>query len=422
MRRRKHMRRSTNGVVARMNLYLLIPLISLLIIPTHANWNQFHGNSAKTGRSSISLPNNLTLQWKTQVGCLHWGANCWIPGFTGTDSSPSISPDGTTIYIGSYDHNLYAIHATSGVIQWKYNTDASGLGIESSPAVTRSNIVIVGTYSKQIIAVNGTNGQSLWNYTTLDYVASAPVLGTKEDVVFVGGVDGLLYGIYIATGKLKFTFNASTVLHHQSIWGPPMLNDNKIYFGAGGAGNPYSNQYAHVHCLHETNGSAIWNYSVGSSQIQSSLTMDSRNTTVFVGVYDGRVLALDVTTGELRYQVQTKGRVESSPVTFMDSTNGRDVELVIVGSADGYVYAWNVINGTEIWKSKLGKEVGSSAAVDATGKIFIGGDTGVYGMNGSNGKIVWKYNTSKLIGSSPAILDSGGLVVGGEDGYLYKFV
>ena len=35
---------------------------------------------------SSSTTANATLLWRTQVGCLHWGPGCWVPGFSGTDS------------------------------------------------------------------------------------------------------------------------------------------------------------------------------------------------------------------------------------------------------------------------------------------------------------------------------------------------
>jgi len=36
--------------------------------------------------------------------------------FTGTDSSPAISQDGSMAYIGSYDHHLYAVEVMSGKV------------------------------------------------------------------------------------------------------------------------------------------------------------------------------------------------------------------------------------------------------------------------------------------------------------------
>ena len=422
------------------NLLHLLLLSSLLAsFTTSANqWSQFHGNAERTGRSPVAGPMGPpTLAWKTQVGCLHWGPGCWIPGFTGTDSSPALSPDGSTVFIGSYDHNLYAVSALNGTVLWKTFTGSSGIGIESSPAVTPHNIVIVGTYSKKIIGCSGESGAVLWTYPTSNYVASAPALSLGGDVAFVGGVDGLLHAIFTSNGKRKWIYNASIVVEQggalslQSIWAPPMVSDDVVFFGSGGQANPYVDAHAHVHALNSSDGSTLWNYSVGSSQIQSCPTLGRGNKTLFVGVYDGRLLALDAHNGTLLWTTKTGGRVESSPVTYMteSSANGTsggsrsmEVEVVAVGSADGYVYAFHVETGVMVWRTKIGDEVGSSPAVDKDGRLYIGGDPGVWCLNGTSGKVLWSYPTKGLIGSSPALDLKGGLIVGGEDGYLMKIV
>ena len=97
---------------------------------------------------------------KTRVGCLHWGPGCWLPGFTGTDSSPALSPDEKVVYIGSYDHYLYG-----GM--WRPEPfDGSSTRIEryryrSSPAVSEENVVVIGTYSHNVLAYSGDDGVSV---------------------------------------------------------------------------------------------------------------------------------------------------------------------------------------------------------------------------------------------------------------------
>jgi len=377
-------------------------------------WSQFHGNAERTGRCEVEGPRtNPGIVWKAEVGCHHWGPGCWVPGFEGTDSSPAVSPSGALVYIGSYDHYLYAVSSENGTIVWKAYTGESGIGIESSPAVSSQNIVVVGTYAKTVVAFNGSDGTSLWNYTTSDYVASAPAI--HNETVYIGGVDGYLHSIDVSTGKRKWAFSANK----QAVWAPPMVSNHVVCFGSGGEANPYADDHAHVFCVHESSGNQLWNYSIGSSQVQSCPTLNSRNDTLYVGVYDGRLLALDFDTGELKWATKkTGGRVESSPITIKIF----EKEIVVVGSFDGNLYAWNADSGEFMWKTSLGKEVGSSPATDRSGVIYIGGDPGVYAINSTNGKIIWHFNgaSPKLVGSSPALLSDGSLVVGGEDGWLYK--
>ena len=99
-----------------------------------------------------------------------------------------------------------------------------------------------------------------------------------------------------------------------------------------------------------------------------------------------------------------------------------NTEIVVVGSADGYLYAFLAETGALFWRTKLGAEVGSSPAIDASNVIYIGGDPGMYAINASDGSIIWHFTETagqKLVGSSVALLDHA-LLVGDEDGYLYK--
>ena len=38
------------------------------------------------------------------------------------DSSPVLSQDGGTVYFGSWDNKLYALHTANGTLQWSYTT------------------------------------------------------------------------------------------------------------------------------------------------------------------------------------------------------------------------------------------------------------------------------------------------------------
>lgn len=70
---------------------------------------------------------------------------------TGGDiySSPAIGRDGT-IYVGSFDNNLYAIN-TDGTLKWKFTT---GGDIYSSPAIGKDGTIYVGSLDDNLYAIN----------------------------------------------------------------------------------------------------------------------------------------------------------------------------------------------------------------------------------------------------------------------------
>jgi outer membrane protein assembly factor BamB len=98
--------------------------------------------------------------------------------------------------------------------------------------------------------------------------------------------------------------------------------------------------------------------------------------TVVVGGADGLVYALNLATGTKRWTVTTGGRVRATPA-IADGA-------VIVGSWDGRVYALDLASGHQRWVHKtIGdtldshkagfdrRAVQSSAAIDG-GKVFVG--------------------------------------------------
>ena len=71
-------------------------------------------------------------------------------------SSPAIGADGS-IYIGSFDNNIYAL-TSSGTLKWKYLT---GDGVYSSPAIGADGSIYFGGLSGYIYALTSSSGGPL---------------------------------------------------------------------------------------------------------------------------------------------------------------------------------------------------------------------------------------------------------------------
>jgi outer membrane protein assembly factor BamB len=77
--------------------------------------------------------------------------------------------------------------------------------------------------------------------------------------------------------------------------------------------------------------------------------------TLYVGVQDNNLYALNAATGAVRWHYETGGAVDSSPALV----NG----VIYVGSADNSVYALDAAGGKLVWKHETGDAVASSPAV-----------------------------------------------------------
>jgi outer membrane protein assembly factor BamB len=175
----------------------------------------------------------------------------------------------------------------------------------------------------------------------------------------------------------------------------PMFHHDQTHMGYSTSTAPNTNQ-------------TLWNHTTGS-YVESSPAVTG--SIVFVGSDDGKVYALNASTGALVWNYTTGGYVYSSPAV----AGG----IVYVGSLDDKVYALNASTGALVWNYKTGNWVASSPAV-AGGIVYVGSTDGkVYALNGATGAYMWSYATSgSVYYSSPAVAD-GNLYVGSYDHRVY---
>jgi len=128
---------------------------------------------------------------------------------------------------------------------------------------------------------------------------------------------------------------------------------------------------------------------------------------VYVGSMDGSLYAIDLATGALRWQYQTKSQVgESSPLVHGG--------LVYIGDLDGVIHAVDVPTGKARWTFKTDGEIKSSPNV-AGDRIYVGSyDQHLYCLSAMTGTLVWKYRTEGPVHGTPAI-DKGTVYISGCD-------
>ena len=137
----------------------------------------------------------------------------------GSYSSPALGTDGT-IYIGSEDHNLYAIDGKTGTKKWVYKTQ----GIVSSPVVGSDGTVYVGSQDHCLYAVDGRTGKKRWAYETGASINSSPTIG-NDGTVYVGSQDHKLYALDIRTGRKKWAFSTGGGIEAS----PAVAPDGTVY-------------------------------------------------------------------------------------------------------------------------------------------------------------------------------------------------
>jgi outer membrane protein assembly factor BamB len=151
-----------------------------------------------------------------------------------------------------------------------------------------------------------------------------------------------------------------------------------------------------------------WSYTTGGGVFSSPAVA---NGVVYVGSYDGKLYALDATTGALKWSYATSGIVFSSPAV----ANG----IVYFGSDDGKLYALNATSGALLWSYATGGAIRESSPTVANGVVYVGSyDSKIYALNATTGALKWSYLTGGGFASSPAVAN-GVVYAGSTDNKLY---
>src|SRR4030067_1291077 len=118
-----------------LGLLFLVPVLSKSISTRATDWwPMFHHDLTHTGNSNSTAPNTNQTLWKFNTG--------------GQVNSPAVAD--SVVYVGSYDHRVYAFNASNGSLTWNYTT---GGEVASSPAIA-NDIVYVGSHDGRLYALS----------------------------------------------------------------------------------------------------------------------------------------------------------------------------------------------------------------------------------------------------------------------------
>jgi len=341
-------------------------------------WPMYRHDLQHMGRSSNKGPDHPEVKWYFASGL-----------YSEVISSPAIAADGT-IYVGSTDHNLYAI-SPNGTERWYFTTGAE---IVSSPAIASDSTIYVGSSDGNLYAIDP-DGSEKWHFTTQGSLEASPAIGA-DGTIYIGSGDGNLYAIS-AYGYEKWRFIAEDAVHSS----PALGVDGTIYVAP---------EHGHLYAI-SPNGREKWRFQAEGLVVFSAPAIAADDTIYYVSSEHGNLYAIDP-DGSEKWQFTTRGSLEASPAIGMDGT-------IYVGSGDGNLYAINA-DGSEKWRFATGDDVDAAPAIGADGIVYIVSyDGNLYAIN-ADGSEKWHLSIGEdLLESSPSIGGNGDIYVGCDDGKLY---
>jgi len=376
---------------------------------TPKDWSMFRSDPMQTadGRG----PTNLSLKWKFPTG--------------GQIISSAALFNGVC-YFGSFDRNIYAIDATTGVKIWNFTT---GFSVGSSVAVFNGK-VYTGADDGDVHCLDAITGSELWKtsaggvtnlilgWGVMPPVRSSPiVIGGK---VYVGALDGNLY---------CFNANSGSTLWAVQTGGPicatPTVVDDMIYVPSCTQGTDGA-----FYKIDANSGSILWNLTIpylldatpgNGAFLYASATVGEGK--VFLRNGFRYNYALNITTGEVLWTYET-GYNKASP-----EEKGGVIQMDAPLYAYGRVYindyygvaCINATDGKAIWSTWLSREDSTPGLSYSLNRVYAVTALGtVYVLDSNTGEKLSNYNTVNQMFSMP-VPYNGSLYVGSCDWNLYCF-
>ena len=385
-------------------LKYLIAITFLWSGSAYAQTTQLSMFGASPTHSGVYAPDN-----HSSLGDVKWKFKTGGKVF----SSPAVYNN--VIYIGSEDHNLYAIDKVTGNLLWKFHT---GGAVHSSPAVYK-NTVYFGSYDGFCYAVNVGTGKLKWKFKTggekkvgakglwtmkpadrymddlFDFFLSSPVIAADnhDPVVYFGSSDGNLYALHALTGKKKWAFKTSGLIHTS-----PALYNGNVYFGSWDT---------FLYAVDARTGRLKWKFETGKQPVVHLLEGIQASPTcaagaVYFGSRDGYFYALDAGNGKLMW----KYAADNSWVLTTAAVKGG---MVYFGTSDTYLFlGFDTRTGKEKIRYKTNGYVYSSPALSGKTAYFGDFSGNLCAVDINSGKLMGKFETSGRLTNAKNLLDSAG--------------
>lgn len=311
-------------------------------------------------------------------------------------ASPALSPDGSTLYVGSSGGRFYAIDTFSGESKWT-NSLRLPASIINSATVDADGVIYVSCQNNRLYAITDLedHGEIDWSFPTPGKHSGAPALA-EDGTIYFGSTDNHLWALF-PDGALQWLYSATN-----DVATPVVASDGTIYVVSGG----------YVRGVNSADGTEASAFTPGSA-IRTVPALGVADILYF-GANNDRLYALDPgasTNAGALWTFDTGKDILTSPAVGADGQ-------IYVASESSRVYCLG-LDGRLLWSVATRSPIHSALSIGADGTVYGGAEDGRLYAISPDGKILWTVKTRGAVRSSPAIDAFGVVYFGSSDSYVY---
>lgn len=269
---------------------------------------------------------------------------------------------GNVVYSIDWRGAVYALDLDSGERLWRKEIGE----IVSGGIGGTQQLLLLGTTEGEVVALDPLNGDEVWRSQLSSEILSVPLVA--EGRVVVHSNDGYVYGLSASNGEQQWAYQ----------------------------------------------------YKVPALTLRGTSSPVYSNGLVQVGLDNGKLVALDVRSGSVRWE-QTiavpEGRSELQRMVDIDAAPIQIGDSLYVVSYQGRIAALDSASGRVIWIRDLSSY---SGMVADNQNLYVSDELGhISAINLASGATIWKQKKLESLQLTRPLVKQNRLIAAAEDGYLY---
>jgi outer membrane protein assembly factor BamB len=364
-------------------LYVVVLLVASGNVLCSPDWPMFLENPTHTPSARFQPTGPLSAAWHFECG--------------GICGGPAVYAG--TVYVASRDGYLYAVDEATGRRLWRTTISIPGTeeddpedlrvrfgpfpgeGVLATPAVDAKTVYVGGLNGTLVACDRNAGGRPLWSRSIGGQIESSPVVTSRS--VVVGSRSGKIVCLQPTDGSVRWTVDCGRMVNSA-----PAVSAGRVVVGTVGG----------VIAIDEESGRVAWRLPDAAPTLPGGANPPASGPawrrgsyegpppearydsspcifgdTVYIGRWDGTLVAIDLATGALRWDL----RVSRLPIAASPAVaNG----LVYVATVTGMLVAIDPMTQSVLWHAQMRKQYDQPA--DAYASPVVCGPVVLVGTNG----------------------------------------